>query len=64
MCLPRISSVPDPPDLIDDDRLELSREFFSVWLAASAAAAAAASSSILRLGQSITKLVISLINKV
>jgi hypothetical protein len=42
-------SVPEPPDLIEDDRLELSSECFSVWLAASAAAAAAASSSILRL---------------
>jgi hypothetical protein len=42
-------SIPEPPDLIEDDRLELSSECFSVWLAASAAAAAAASSSILRL---------------
>jgi hypothetical protein len=42
-------SIPEPPDLIEDDRLELRSECFSVWLAASAAAAAAASSSILRL---------------
>jgi hypothetical protein len=43
--------LPEPPDLMEDDRLELRREFFSVWLAASAAAKAAASSSILRLIQ-------------